>query len=29
MNKILRKGMVTFDTSIGFGVADPTMLERL
>lgn len=28
MNKILRKGMVAFDTSTGFGVADPTMLER-
>ena len=29
MNKILRKGMVAFDTSTGFGVVDPTMLERL
>ena len=29
MNKILRKGMVAFDTSADFGIADPTMLERL
>lgn len=29
MNKILRKGMVAFDTSTGFGVVNPTMLERL
>ena len=29
MNKTLRKGMVVFDTSAGFGVVDPTMLERL
>lgn len=29
MNKILREGMVAFDTSADFGVANPTMLERL
>ena len=29
MNKILRKGMVAFDTPAGFGVANSTMLERL
>ena len=29
MNKILRRGMVAFDTSTGFGVVDPTVLERL
>lgn len=29
MNKILREGMVAFDTSTGFGVVDSTMLERL
>lgn len=29
MNKILRKGMVAFDTSTGFWVVDQTMLERL
>lgn len=29
MNKILRKGMVAFDISTGFGVANSTMLERL
>ena len=28
-NKILRKEMVAFDTSNGFGVVGPTMLERL
>lgn len=29
MNKILRKGMIASDTSTGFGVVGPTVLERL
>ena len=29
MNKILRKGMIASDTSTGFRVVGPTMLERL
>ena len=29
MNKTLRKGVAAFDTSADFGVANPTMLERL